>query len=98
LDQIVATFPTEYIIDPATLAEIDRVLQPGGRLVVLLSATITGSKFQERGAALLFRVTGQSVAWDDRFLSPFTKIGLTTQVDELTSDSWKLYLLIGEKN
>ena len=35
---IVATFPTEYIFDPRTLAEVRRCLLNGGRLVVLPAA------------------------------------------------------------
>jgi ubiquinone/menaquinone biosynthesis C-methylase UbiE len=32
---ILATFPAPYIMEPATLAECARVLQPGGRLVIV---------------------------------------------------------------
>ncbi len=34
-DTVVATFPARYIFDPATLAEMRRVLRKGGRLVIL---------------------------------------------------------------
>lgn len=59
-NDVVATFPSEYIARPETLAEIYRVLQPGGRLVVLLAAWITGPSIPERVAAWIFRVSGQA--------------------------------------
>ncbi len=59
-DNVVATFPTQYIVNPNTLAEIYRVLKPGGRLVVLFSAWVTGKSVPERALALLYQVTGQS--------------------------------------
>ena len=37
-DDVVSTFPTEYIADPRTIREISRVLRPSGRLIVVLGA------------------------------------------------------------
>lgn len=34
-DSVVSTFPSEYIADPQSLAEIKRVLRAGGRLVIV---------------------------------------------------------------
>lgn len=59
-DQVVATFPSEYIIDPRTLAQTWRVLKVGGELIVLPLAWITGKKWWDRLAAGLFRITGQA--------------------------------------
>ncbi len=38
-DRIVATFPTEYVFEPRTVEEAWRVLKPGGRFDILLSAS-----------------------------------------------------------
>ena len=39
---VVATFPSDYIMEPPTLAEIHRVLQPGGRLIVVAEGQLRG--------------------------------------------------------
>lgn len=39
-DNVVSTFPNEYICDPKTLAEVERVLSPGGRLIILIGAKL----------------------------------------------------------
>ena len=40
-DAVVATFPTRYILDRQTAAEVRRVLKPDGRVVVVLSGSLT---------------------------------------------------------
>ncbi|MEA4907001.1 MAG: methyltransferase domain-containing protein [Anaerolineaceae bacterium] len=62
VDTVVATFPSEYIGQMDTLAEIHRTLKPDGRLVVLISSQFTGNGLLTRLARLLFQVTGQSPA------------------------------------
>ncbi len=39
-DTVVATFPSEYIYDPATIDEVARVLRAGGRMVVVEGANL----------------------------------------------------------
>ncbi|NLF01520.1 MAG: methyltransferase domain-containing protein [Anaerolineales bacterium] len=66
-ESAVATFPTEYIVDPATLREVARVLKgraggPGGgcgRLVVVGWVRLTQRDLGSRVLAWLYRVTGQ---------------------------------------
>lgn len=79
--QIVATFPTEYLMDERTLREVWRVLRPGGSLVVMPVAWITGNSPLERAAAWLFRITGQAPQWDDRVLEPALKTGFQIEID-----------------
>jgi len=39
-DTVVSTFPSEYIYDPDTVAEVARVLRPGGRFIVIEGANL----------------------------------------------------------
>lgn len=39
-DNVASTFPSEYIYDPDTIAEVARVLRPGGRLIVVEGASL----------------------------------------------------------
>ncbi len=58
-DSVVSTFPSEYIADSRTLAEVRRVLKEGGRFVIVPVAWAGGTSLLERGSRWLFRVTGQ---------------------------------------
>ena len=92
--RVVATFPSEYIIDPQTLTEIGRVLAPGGQAIILAFAWITGDKWMERAAAWLFRITGEAPAWEDRFLDPVRKAGFQAHVDWVELKSSRLVIIL----
>lgn len=74
-DDVVATFPTEYIIQPQTLAEARRSLRTGGRLVILPVAWISGRGPFDRLAAWLFRATGQAGKWNSSFSTAIRHAG-----------------------
>jgi ubiquinone/menaquinone biosynthesis C-methylase UbiE len=57
---IYATFPSEFILAPETLASFQRILRSDGSLVVIPMSRITGRSLPDRLAAWLYRVTGQS--------------------------------------
>jgi len=94
---VVATFPSEYIVDPRTLFEIERVLEPGGQVIILALAWITGEKWLERAAGGLFRVTGQSPEWEDRFLEPVRDAGFLAHVDWVDLETSRLAIIVGQK-
>lgn len=61
---IVATFPTDYITDSHTLGQVWRVLEDGGRMVILPAAWIAGTGILDRFAAWVFSITGESPDFD----------------------------------
>ena len=97
LHQLVATFPSEYIISSDTLDEVQRVLRPGGQLVVLAVAWITGRRLHQRAAAWLFKITGQAPAWDDRYLEPVIRKGFEVQIERGSSSASQLLILLISK-
>ncbi len=97
---VVSTFPSEYIFLPATLQEISRVLAPGGRLVILLAAWISGKSWLEKAAAFLFKLTGQVPSAGDHFqdlLQPFQAAGYVSRLEWIDQKTSRLLLVIAEK-
>ncbi len=96
---VVATFPSEYIVEPETLSEIRRTLSPGGRLVVLASSMFTGPGLLDRALALLFRLTGQAAPFGADFnpLEPFEDAGLSAKLQWIEAKNSRLLFVIAER-
>jgi len=58
-DTVLSTFPTDYIVDPATLAEVVRVLRENGRFVIVPEGHLIGGGAVTRFIEWLFAITGQ---------------------------------------
>ncbi|MEN9937898.1 MAG: hypothetical protein RLZZ387_4477 [Chloroflexota bacterium] len=59
VDTVIATFPTDYIAQPQTVAEIRRVLRPGGTVAVALWTQMEGDSLYIRALDLAYRLTLQ---------------------------------------
>ncbi len=58
-DSVLATFPSEYILDSATLCEVQRVLTSTGRLVIVDGAQFMVDDVYVRVVDLAYRLTWQ---------------------------------------
>lgn len=96
-DTIVSTFPSEYITDPRTLAEVKRCLSDGGRFIVLPVA-LPKNRFLD----WLFKVTGEAPSesmdvMKSKMKEPFVKAGFETEVRMLDARSSLLLIVLAKK-
>ncbi len=91
---VVATFPTEYIFDPATLAEIRRVLQPNGHLVIVLEGELRGPWPIRQVIDWLYQITGQRGVPAPQIISPLQNY-FTAHWQRAEQDGGAAYLLVG---
>lgn len=96
-DTIIATFPTRFIFDPRTLEETYRLLVPGGRLVIALSAWITGPSLLERAAQWLFTITGQAGETSAHLLKPFIQSGFEPSVEMVELSGSRVQIILARR-
>ncbi|NLX11924.1 MAG: class I SAM-dependent methyltransferase [Chloroflexi bacterium] len=94
---VVSTFPTEFIVDPATLGEIVRVLQPGGRLVVVFNGVLTRGSLARDALEFAYRATGQRGPWPVDVEGRMRAAGLEPSIVTATLPRSQVLLFLGEK-
>ena len=98
-DCVVATFPTEYVFHPETLACLRMAIAPGGRLVILPIARITGNGCFDRAARWLFATTQQVPVASEEFLRdrleiPLLELGFKVAIHRIERRSSIVILVV----
>ena len=94
---IIATFPSEYIVDPATLTEAFRVLQPRGELVIVGLVQITGDSLADRFASWLYRLTGQAGEPREEWKLPLHEAGFHPRFEIIKQERARVLRVVGLK-
>jgi SAM-dependent methyltransferase len=56
---VIATFPTDFFLDPDTLLSVRRILEPGGRLLIVAIGELRGPRVFRQPLEFAYHVTGQ---------------------------------------
>ncbi len=95
-DAAVATFPTQFVYEQAWLDHLRRVLRPGGRLVVVESATFTRANAPAQAIEWLYRITGQRGAVPD-LAALLEQAGFRAWRENVTVDGSRAGLIVADR-
>lgn len=95
---VLSTFPTPFIVEAATLAEVRRVLQANGVMVVVLSGALTGGDLGTKALEALYRITGQrGDGRSDHLLTYFQDQAWDVAIHEETLPRSRVTLVVARK-
>jgi ubiquinone/menaquinone biosynthesis C-methylase UbiE len=96
-DSAVSTFPTEYIAHPRTLAEVARVTNEHGRLIVVMGAQFGHHTPSARFVEWLYRITGQREPGVEAEPDLFEQLNLTARVETEVVGGSTVTIVVAEK-
>ncbi len=94
---LLSTFPTEFLLDEASLLEANRILRPEGQYRIVPMAEILGNGLLDRMAAWLFRITGQYADLPLSWADPISEAGFRVRRDDRVLSRSKVIRLIASK-
>lgn len=95
---LLSTFPTEFILDPASMAEAHRTLQAQGQYRIVPMAEIRGPGYFDRVAGWLFRVTGQYAELPATWSQPISEAGFVVRMEDVNLSRSRVTRLIATRS
>lgn len=96
-DSALATFPSEYILDPETLREVARVLRPQGAWIVIPSARITGGGVIDRVLKRWTEWLHQTGPVGTAFVESFRAAGFEARIESVPLERADVYRLVATR-
>ena len=96
-DSAVSTFPTEYIANPRTLAEVVRVTNAHGRLIIVVGAQFGQHTPGTRFVDWLYRITGQREPSVEAEPDLFEQLNLSARVETEVVGASTVTIVVAEK-
>lgn len=102
-ESVLSTFPAEFIVDPGTIRELNRVLQPGGRIVLVPEARLKDGGLIRRFIGWLFVITGQRIEpSEEGWLAQiwieaegrFTGVGLKATIEKVELEDSEVMVVV----
>ncbi len=90
---VIATFPTDFILAPQTLEAVVRVLQPGGRLVIVVIGLLRGPGLLRQFVEWLYQITGQREIPRPEPLEQLAAAGFDARWEDVTVEGARALLL-----
>lgn len=94
---LLSTFPTEFILDPASLQEAHRTLLPEGQYRIVPMAEISGPGYLDRMAGRLFRATGQYADLPPSWAKPISDAGFHVRRDDVSLSRSRVIRLVATR-
>lgn len=95
---LLSTFPTEFIMDPASLAEARRTIVPEGQYRIVPMAEIHGPGPFDRAAGWLFRATGQYTDLPLSWTQPISDAGFRVRRDDVKLSRSRVIRLVASRS
>jgi len=96
-DEVVTTFPTDFIFDPDMIREVARVTTEQGRLVAVVGAQLKGCQPDLHFVDWLRRAMGEGGSREERRKSPFVQAGMKTRIEYKSVGRGMVTLIIADK-